>query len=119
MLPGSTWRSPTRAADRRCHAAVGELQLGAVDLALVGLDRALVLANQRFLRIDLLLRNRILREQRTVALEVELRVLEQRLILGHLALRLRQLDLERAGIDLGKELARLDDLAFAKATRIS
>ena len=62
-------------ADRRGDARVGELQPGVVDRRLVGLHRALVLPHQRFLRVDLLLRDRVLREQRPVALEVELRVL--------------------------------------------
>ena len=70
--------------------------------------------HQRFLRVDLLLRDGILREQRAVALEVDLRVLEQRLILGHLAARLRQLDLEGTRVDLGEQVAGLDELAFAK-----
>ena len=112
MLPGSTWRKPDAAADRRGDAGVGELQLRAVDLALVDLHRAFVLAHERRLRVDLLLRDRVLLEQRAVALEVELRVLEQRVVARQLSLGLRELHLERARIDLGEQLAFLDDLAL-------
>ena len=118
-LPGSTWRKSDAAADRRGDARIGELQLRAVDRALVRLHRALVLAHQRLLRVDLLLRDRVLREQRPVALEVDLRVLEQRLVLGHLADGLRQLHLERPRIDLGEQVAGLDDLPFAETRRAS
>ena len=40
MLPGSTRRRPTRPGDRRGDAAVGQVELGAVDLRLVALERA-------------------------------------------------------------------------------
>jgi hypothetical protein len=71
---------------------------------LIGLDRRLVLAHERLLRVDLLLGDRVLREQRLVALEVDLRVGEQRLVLRHLALRLAELHLERARVDVGEHL---------------
>ncbi len=97
----------------RCsHAAVGELQLRVVDRRLVGLDRALVLADERLLRVDLLLRDRVLGKQRAIALEIDLRVLEQRLVLRHLPLRLPELDLERPRVDLGQQVAGLHDLAL-------
>src|SRR5262249_13815083 len=100
------------ARDRRRDAGVGQVQLRAVDLPLIGRDRPFVLAYQRFLRIDLLLRNRILREQSPVSFQVELRVLEERLVLGELPLRLRQLHLKGSRIDLGQELASLHELTL-------
>jgi hypothetical protein len=53
-------------------------------------------------------------QQRSIALEVDLRVLEQRLVFRHLSLRLLELDLERARIDLGQQIACLDELALGK-----
>jgi len=54
-------------------------------------------------------------EEGAVALEVELRVLEQRLVLRHLALGLRKLHLEWARVDLGEQGASLDDLPFLES----
>ena len=42
-------------ADRRGDSRVGKLKLGVVDCALIGCDRALILANQSLLGIDYLL----------------------------------------------------------------
>jgi hypothetical protein len=100
------------AADRSDHARVGELQLRIVDVALIGLHRGLVLAHQRLLRVDLLLRNRILCEQRAIALDVDAGVLEQRLVAPPLSGGERQLHLERSGVDLRQEVARLHHLAL-------
>ena len=58
------------------------------------------------------LRDRILLEQRAIALDVDPRVLEQRLVARALAVRERQLHLERAGVDLRQEVARLHHLAL-------
>ena len=95
-------------ADRRGDARIDELQFRVVDLPLVGFDRALVLAHQRLLGVD------VLREERAIALEVELGVLEQRLILRQLSLCLSELHFERSRVDLGEQFARLDELALAK-----
>ena len=118
-LPGSTWRRPTRPEIGAVTRAYDELQLRVVDRALVGLHRALVLAHQRLLRVDLLLRDRILREQRAIALEVDLRVVEQRLVLGELAAGLRELHLERTRIDLGEEIARPSPSGLPRSARAS
>src|SRR4029450_3431395 len=85
------------------------------DLTLVGLDRALILAHERLLRVDLLLRDRILRQQRTIALEIDLGIREKRLVLGHLPLCVRQLYLERPRIDLGQQIALLHGVALAES----
>jgi len=119
MLPGSTRTQPDASADRRGEVAVGELQLGAVDLPLVDLDGAFILAHQRLLGVQLLLGNRVLRDQHPVALHVELGVLQQRLVPRHLALGLGQLDFERPGVDFREHISCLDDLPFSEGASIS
>ena len=54
-VAGIDQAQPEPRGERGGDAAVDELQLGAVDLRLVGLHRALVLANQGLLRVELLL----------------------------------------------------------------
>ena len=114
MLPGIDLAQSDAARERRGDARIGELQPRAVDLALIGFDRAFVLAHERRLRIELLLRDRVLLEERAIALEIDDRVLQQRLVFRELAFGLRELDLERPRIDLGEQLARFDELAFAE-----
>src|SRR5882672_983586 len=102
------------APDRRSDGGVDELQLRIVDLALVEFHRALVLAHQRLLGVDLLLGDRILRVQAAVALDVDARVREQRLVARHLALGLGELRLISPRIDGGEHVPRLHDLAFGE-----
>src|SRR5207244_750116 len=47
-----------------------------------------------------------------VAVELDLRVFQGGLILGHLPLGLRELDLERPRVDLDQEVTLFDELAF-------
>ena len=89
---------------------VGDVEALLVDQRLVGGDRALVLLDQRPLRVDVLLRDRILLGEALEAGEVELRVLQQRLVAGELALVLGEQRLVGPGVDLGEEVARLDGL---------
>jgi len=103
---------PDSTADRRGDAAVGQLELGHVDLSLVELDDAFVLVRQRLLGIELLLRDRILGPQPAVPLHIEPGVLEERLVAHHLSLGLGQLHLEGPRVDLGQQLAALDELAL-------
>ena len=114
MLPGSTRRRPATPGNRRRHLRVDQLQLGVVDRGRVLLDRRLVLRDQRGLRIQLLFGHRVGLEQLLVALEVDLRVVEQRLVLRQRGLRRLELHLVRPRIDLGQHLARLDEVAFLK-----
>jgi hypothetical protein len=88
------------------------LQLRVVDRTLIGLQRGLVLAHQRGLRIDLQRRDRILREQRAKALEVRAGAFQQRLIAGPLSDRQLQLHFERPRIDARDHVALLDELAL-------
>ena len=81
---------------------------------LVRLERAFVLAHQRRLGVELLARDGILLEQHAVALEVGLRVFQQRLVARHLAFGLRQLHLVGTRVDFGEQFALFDHLAFAE-----
>ncbi len=71
-----------------------------------------VLTHERRLRIDLLARNRILREQRLIALQVQTRGLQQRFVAGERALGVVERDLIRTRVDLREQVALLDHLAF-------
>src|ERR1051325_3687708 len=105
---------PQPPADRRGDAGIGKLQPRVVDHRLVRAHRALVLAHQRGLGVDLLLGDRVLLEQRLVALEVDARVREQRLVLDELALGLVELNLEGPGIDLREHLPLFYILPFGE-----
>ncbi len=108
---------PEPTADRCGDARIGELQLGTVDLGLVRLERTFVLADQRGLRVELLFGDGILLEQRAIALEISLRVFQQRLVASHGAFGLRELDLVGPGIDLCEQVALFDHLALAEHHR--
>ena len=86
VIAGIDLAQPDPPGDRRDDAAIGQVELLRVDLRLVGLHRRLVLRDQRDLRVAGLLRDRVLRDQRVVALQVELGVFQQRLVLGQLRL---------------------------------
>ena len=77
-------------------------------LRLVGRDRRLVLGDERLLVGDLLLGDRILFVQHLIAAEIALRLGEQRLVFRQLALRLGERRLIRPRVDLGDEIALLD-----------
>ena len=83
------------AADRGRDPAVDQLQLGVIDLPLVGLDRPFVLPHQGLLGVELLFGDGVLLPEIPVSLQVEDGVLQERLVAGHLTLGLGQLDLER------------------------
>ena len=112
MLPGSTWRRPTRPV------------IGAVIRACVSCSFALSIppwsastAASYWRTSDSWVStcwrgDRILREQRAIALEIGPRVLEQRLVARELPGGERELHLERPRVDLGEEVARLHHLAL-------
>ena len=91
---------------------VVEVQLCAVDGCLIGFQRRLVLGDGRALCLQDLLSDGVLRDQRFVALQVDPRVLEGRLILEQLRLRLLELHLKGARIDLDERRAPPHHLAF-------
>ncbi len=106
------------AADRCDDGREAELDLREVDLRVVVLDRRVELRDERLLRVELLLRRRVLRDQRGVALQVDARVRERGLVLGARGLGLQQLRLQRARVEPGDDLALLDVLAFREADRV-
>src|SRR3569832_1761453 len=83
------------ALDRRGDRSIAELHLRIVDRRLIAPDRRLELADRRRLRVDALARGEFLLATRLVAREVELGVLELRLILCLLRRRLVECCLER------------------------
>ena len=91
---------------------VTDIHFRVVDLSLIGLHRALVLMHERLLRVELLLGNRILREQRGVAIQIDLRIRQQRFVAGQRAFVLGELRLVRTRIDLGQRVALFHHLAF-------
>ena len=66
------------------------------------------------MRVDLLARGEILRGEVGVALQIELRVFQARLVLRFLRKRLIEGGLVRARIDLGEKIAFLDHLALSE-----
>ena len=98
---------------RRHDVAVGQLQPDVLDHALVGLDGALELMHVGVLRVRLLAGDDALgRESRSVS--GRRGIFELRGVVCQLSLDLRQLRLERPRVDLGKEVALVDELAFGE-----
>nr|WP_235550683.1 hypothetical protein [Pseudomonas aeruginosa] len=81
-------------------------EAGVVDLALVGTDGALQLADLGFLGIQGLLGDRVLGIQPLVALQVDLGVLQLRLVLHQRALGLGQRRLVGARVDHRQQVAQ-------------
>ncbi len=76
----------------RCgDLGVHQLQLGVLDVGHVLLRRRLILSHQRVLRVELLFRDQVRRDQMCVALDVQLGVVDHGLIAREC--RLRQLEL--------------------------
>lgn len=99
--------------DRGGDAAVVDVGGGGIDLALIELDRALVLTYERRLLVERLLRDRIFAPESFVARQVDPRFGQQRLVAGELPLGLQQLGLEWARVDLGEQVAFTNELALA------
>jgi hypothetical protein len=95
------------AVKRRSNRGVAQLGLGIFDGRLVGLDDLLVLGDEGALGIGLLLRRGMLLRESGVALEIELRIGEMGLVAGQRRLRLIELCLEGAWIDLRENLPAL------------
>ena len=93
-------------------AGVAQLQLGGIDLGLVGGYRAFQLADQSFLGVYLLGCDRILGEQVLVALQIELGIFELGLVALQVALGLGQRGLVTAGINFSQQLPGLDLITF-------
>src|SRR5713101_7985767 len=92
------------AADRRGDAGIRELQLGVIDLALIGLNGAVKLANQRRLSVELLLGDDAFLKKKLESLEIHFGVSALSLIFGQLPQGLGKLDLEGTRVDLREKI---------------
>ncbi|MNE08684.1 hypothetical protein D3C80_1013380 [compost metagenome] len=100
------------AVDRRADTGEVEVELGVTHRRLVGLDRALVLADQCFLGVQRLLGDAVFGVQAFITLQVDLGVFQLRLVLRQRAFGLLQGDLVSARVDLGQQITGLDLLPF-------
>ncbi len=83
-----------------------------IDLRLVGNDVRLVLGDEVDLGVELLARDRVGLREVLIALEIDLRGFEQRLVARERALRIGERQFVGTRVDFGEEIALLDDLAF-------
>ncbi len=112
VIAGIDLAQPDPPADRRDDVAVDEVELLGVDLRLIGLNGADILLHQRRLRVEDLPGDRVFRDQGAVARQIDLGILEQRLIFCQLPFGLLERDLVGTRIDLSEKIALVDDLAF-------
>ena len=112
VIAGVNLAQPDAAGDRRDDAAIGQVQLLGVDLGLIGLHDRRLLLHRRRLGVEGLARDRVLCDERLVALQIDLGVFQRGLILRQLRLGLSQRDLVGPRVDLGEEIALVDHLAF-------
>jgi hypothetical protein len=94
--------------------AVAQLHLRKIDLRLIGVHGTPILLDERRLSIELLVSHRILGDQTVIALEIELRIIEQRLILDFHRLRLRERRRIGTRINLGDDVPGVDLLALGE-----
>ena len=88
------------------------MQFGVIDLALVGLDRTIELADGCGLGVELLLGDDAFLEKQFVTLQVHFGVVALGLILGELTLGLFELNLKGARIDFREQIALFHILPF-------
>ena len=117
VIAGVDLAQADAAGDRRDDAAIGEIELGIVDLRLVELDRAFVLIDDVDLILRLLACDRVLGRELLIAREIDARLVERRLVAQQLAGLLVERGLIGAGIDLRQEVALLDLLALLEGDR--
>src|ERR1700722_3356361 len=96
---------------------IAELDLLVFDLALVVLDRTFVLFDRLLLVIQGLVSDGVERHSLLVACQVDLRLLEQALIVLQRALRLFELGFVGPGVDFDQRLTFARHLAFAIVDR--
>ncbi len=92
----------------------GQLEPGAVDLGLIPQHQRLVLLHQRGLAVELLLRNRVVRDQTAIALQVDHGIGELRAVLLQSGQGVVQRDLERPRVDHRQQIACMNDLTLAE-----
>jgi hypothetical protein len=95
-------------------ADLGEFQieLGVVDRRLIGFDRALILAHQRFGGVQGLLGDTVFAIQAAIAFHIDLGVFQLCLVLQQGAFGLKQGVLVRTRVDFSQQIASLDHLPF-------
>ncbi len=98
----------------RDNVAIADIELLGFDLGLIGNHVAFVLQDQRYLGIELLARNGVALGEILVAFEIQLGILQQRLVTLQRALRLRQRQLIGPRIDLRQQIALVDVLALGE-----
>ena len=104
-------QSKTHAAvDRRSDMAVGNVQLRVLDLSLIVPYSALILRDDLLLIVQLLFGNRIPGEGLLIALQIDARFVQNRLIVRQLSLDLCQCRLIGPRINLQKGIALMNDL---------
>src|SRR5439155_23248643 len=86
VIAGVNLAQPDAAGDRRDDTAIGQVQLLGVDLRLIGLHDRRLLLHRRRLSIQGLAGDRVLCDERLIALQIDLGVFQRRLILGQLRL---------------------------------
>ena len=69
--------------------------------------------DRRDLCVELLFRNRVFAVRKLVAIQIDVRIFQKRFVALVLTLRLFELGLERARIDLREQVALFDHLTFA------
>ncbi len=117
IIAGVDLAQPDPAGDRRGDVTIDEVEFLRVDLRLVDPDLRPVLRDGIDLVVARLRRDRVLRRQGVVALEIDLGASERGLILGELRLVLLQRHLVGPRVDLGEKVALLDVLALLEADR--
>src|SRR6202011_5992064 len=92
----------------------GKVELGpsSFDRGLIGQDRGLQSSKLRFLRVERLARRKALLSEARDALEINVRIVELRLVLGQDGLRLMQRRQEWPRVDVRQLVAGVDQLAF-------
>ena len=98
------------AADRRGDRGKVELGPGGFDRCLIGQDRGLQSGDLEFLRVERLPRRKALLREAGDALEIGVRVVELRLVLGQVGLGLMQRRQEWPGVDVRQFVAGVDKL---------
>ena len=91
--------------ERRHQLGVAQLGLGVLNRRLIGFDRGFELRDLGLLRGYLLLWGKALLLQRNIPTEVELRIFEMGLVADEIRLRLVELRLISARIELGQQVA--------------
>ena len=100
------------ASDGSRNMTVYEIELGAVNLPLIGFHGPLVLRDQGLLGRHLLFWNRVLRQQRLVTGEIDPGIVKRCLVLDQLSFSLRQHHFIRPRVNLHQRVALVNDITL-------